>query len=367
MNSYDKAEVREALTLDNIFELLESWGGEPEYNGSGIVAATICHNKPGEGSKKLYYYSSTDLFHCFTGCQESFDIFQLAMKVSVIQQDREIDLNDAVRMIAHRFGIITSTVEQEDDDKLEDWSIFDRYKRVQSIELKDYSVELKEYDTDVLDRLNYKVKLAPWLREGISQDAIESAHIGYYPGRNQITIPHYDMNGRFIGLRGRTLSTEEAEQYGKYRPVVINQLMYTHSLGMNLYNLNKSKDNIKKFGKAIIFESEKSCLQYRTCFGADADISVACCGSNVTLYQMHQLFELGVKEVIIAFDRDFEKIGDDTFKKMTANLTKIHKRFKNYATISFIFDKKMITKHKSSPIDESAEKFLQLYKERIIL
>ena len=367
MNSYDKLEVREALTLDNIFELLEGWGGEPEYNATGIVAATICHNRPGEGSKKLYYYSSTSLFHCFTGCQESFDIFELAMKVSSIQDDREIDLNDAVRAIAHKFGIITSLVNEDNSEKLEDWSIFDRYKRVQNIELKDYSVELKEYDKIILDRLNYKVKLAPWLREGISQDIIESAHIGYYPGRDQITIPHYDSNGRFIGLRGRTLSKEEADLYGKYRPVIINQQMYSHSLGMNLYNLNKSKDNIKKFGKAIVFESEKSCLQYRTCFGAEADISVACCGSNITLYQMHQLFELGVKEIIIAFDRDFEKIGDDTFKRMTQNFTKIHKRFKNYATISFIFDKKMITGHKASPIDEGAEKFLKLYKERIML
>ena len=53
-------------------------------------------------------------------------------------EDREITLNDAVRMIAHKFGIITSNVELEDNDKLEDWSIFDRYKRVQNIELKDY-------------------------------------------------------------------------------------------------------------------------------------------------------------------------------------------------------------------------------------
>lgn len=76
MISYDKKEVREALTLDNIYDLLVEWNGEPEYTAFGIVSATICHNPAGEGSRKLYYYTNTDLFHCYTGCAEpSFDIF----------------------------------------------------------------------------------------------------------------------------------------------------------------------------------------------------------------------------------------------------------------------------------------------------
>ena len=37
-----------------------------------------------------------------------------------------------------------------------------------------------------------------------------------------ITIPHFDKDGRFIGLRGRALCEEEAERFGKYRPLKIN-------------------------------------------------------------------------------------------------------------------------------------------------
>ena len=55
---------------------------------------------------------------------------------------------------------------------------------------------------------------------------------------------------------------------------------------MNLYNLNNSKDNIKLIGKAIVFESEKSCLLYQTYFGIENDISVACCGSNLSIHQV---------------------------------------------------------------------------------
>ena len=46
---------------------------------------------------------------------------------------------------------------------------------------------------------------------------------------------------------------------------------------------------------------------------------------------------------------------------------KLYNKYKNYVTISFIFDKEMITDYKNSPIDEGKDKFLKLFKERIIL
>ena len=55
MINYDKVEIKNNLTLDNIFELLNIWGGNPEYSEFGILSETICHNEPGVGSKKLYY------------------------------------------------------------------------------------------------------------------------------------------------------------------------------------------------------------------------------------------------------------------------------------------------------------------------
>jgi hypothetical protein len=66
-------------------------------------------------------------------------------------------------------------------------------------------------------------------------------------------------------------------------------------------------------------------------------------------------------------DRQFKEIGDNEFKHLTANLTKIHEKYHNTVNISFIFDKNMITGYKASPIDEGQEKFLRLFKERIVL
>ena len=85
MINYDKHEIREQLTQDQVFELISDFGGDPEWAAFGIVSSTICHNAPGEGSRKLYYYENTGLFKCFTGCDEYFDPFQLVIKVAKMQ------------------------------------------------------------------------------------------------------------------------------------------------------------------------------------------------------------------------------------------------------------------------------------------
>ena len=321
---------------------------------------------PGEGSRKLYYYENSGLFKCYTGCDATFDIFELTIKVFNIQQGKQVDLNTAIRYVAARFGIAGEHEEIDLNIPL-DWKIFDNYSRIQEIELKDYNIQLKEYDDSILENLNYKIILEPWLNEGISTKALQEANIGYYPGADQITIPHYDKDGRFIGLRGRTMAQDDIERWGKYRPMKIMGQMYNHPLGMNLYGLNWAKDNIKKIGKAIIFESEKSTLLYMSYFGVENNITVACCGSNISAYQIHMLIEAGAQEIIIAFDRQFKEIGDIEFQHLTNNLTKIHNKWKNEVLISFIFDKNKITNYKDSPIDQGAEIFLKLFKERIYL
>ena len=366
---FDKSEIKNLLNIEDIFNLLYEWGGDPEYTSFGILSATICHNAPGEGSKKLYYYSNSTLFHCYTGCSDpSFDIFELVIKVFEIQHNKKVDLNEAVRYIAMRQGYSGRIEDALEEEGLEDWSILSNYNRIQNIEIGEKkNIVLKEYDDIILSRFNYKIKIAPWLKENISQEVIEKAKIGFYPGGDQITIPHFDADGRFIGVRGRALCQQECELYGKYRPLKVNQVLYNHPLGMNLYGLNWSKEAIGIIKKAIIFESEKSCLLYASYFGWENNISVACCGSSVSAYQIQLLVEAGAEEIIIAFDRQFQEIGDNEFKKLKANLLKLHEKYKNFVKISFIFDSKMLTDYKDSPIDCGPEIFLQLFKNRIIL
>ena len=367
MIDYNKAKVKEALELEDIFALLNEFGGEPEYTSFGIISTTICHNLPGEGSRKLYYYINSTMFTCFTECNGSFDIFELVCKVAKIQWKEEYDLNAAVRWVARRFGISGDSVDGADEDALPDWKIFANYDKIKEINKNHNVQELPEYDPKILSIFNYNIKIEPWLEEGITQEVIEKACIGYYPGKDQITIPHYDQNGRFIGLRGRTLIKEEAEIYGKYRPISINHKLYNHPLGLNLYGLNWSKDNISQMKKAIIFESEKSCLKYASYFGWDNNLSVAVCGSNLSVNQMQLLLEKNVEEIIIAFDKQYQEINTEESKHWEKKLLGIYKKYHNDILITFMWDKWNLLGYKDSPIDCGMDNFLYLFKNRIIL
>ena len=364
---FDKQEIRDCLSDENIFELLEGWGGQPEYCPTGIISKTICHNPlDAEASRKLYYYSNTSLFRCYSECG-TFDIFELVQKVMNIQQHKQLDLNDAVRWIASYFHLNGREENILTDESLEDWNLFANYDRIQDIQYRVPNIILKEYDDIILTRFNYDVKITPWLDEGICQNILNHAEIGYYPGGDLITIPHFDKDGRFIGLRGRTLCQQDGELYGKYRPIKVNGQLYNHPLGMNLYNFNNSRRNIPKLKTAFIFESEKSVLKYQTMFGLDNDIAVACCGSSVSAFQMQLLMDAGAQEIVIAFDRQFQKIGDNEFIQLKKKLLSLYAKYKNYIKISFIFDKNMLTEYKDAPIDRTKEIFLQLYMERITL
>ena len=258
MINYDKQEVREALTTEDVFELVSEFGGNPQYTNFGFTSETIDHNLPGEGSRKLYYYENSTLFTSYTSGSDAFDVFELTMKVFKIQHDQEIDLNDAVRFVAFKFGISGTDEADEDSKDLEDWSILSNYDRIENIEVRaSYSTKLKAYDPSILDRFVYNVNIGPWLDEGISQEVMNRARIGYYPGDEQITIPHFDEYGRLIGLRGRALCKEDADLFGKYRPIRVGAQLYNHPLGMTLYNFDKSKENIRKARIAILFEGKR--------------------------------------------------------------------------------------------------------------
>lgn len=367
MQDYDKKAIREELSIDDYFQLVTEWGGNPEFTPFGFISDTICHNPPGEGSRKLYFYENSDLFKCYTDCDCAFDIFELTIKVAQIQSNRKMDLNDAVRYLAAKFNIVIA-LDDTEDLGLTDWQYLIAYDKINDIPTVNQVPQLKEYDKRILGPLainpNY---LTPWINDHIKPEVLAHAQIGYNFSTDQISIPHFDKDGRFIGLRGRTVVKEDAERFGKYRPMIINKQQYNHSLGLNLYNLNNSKDNIKRMGKAIVFESEKSTLQFQSYFGLENDISVACCGSSVSSYQIQLLIEDRVQEIIIAFDRQFQELGDSEFKRLKAKLLGLHKKYKNEVLISFIFDKHLITSYKASPTDEGPEKFMQLFKERIIL
>ncbi|MBQ5474982.1 MAG: hypothetical protein IIT65_09900, partial [Lachnospiraceae bacterium] len=301
---------------------------------------------------------------CYSGCSDpSFDILELTQKIFHNQKGQDIDLNDAVRYLAIKFNIEGDADEQQDQES-EEWQILNAYARQPQIELKDYHANLKEYDAEILKRFNYDVKIDPWLRDNIGQEALDFAQISFYPGNDQIVIPHFDIDGKLVGIRGRTLVKEDAERFGKYRPLYVNHTLYSHPLGFNLYGINWAKENIKTLGKAIVFESEKSVLQYMTYFGIENSIAVACCGSNFSLYQLQLLKDCNVKEIVIAFDRQWESKNSEEQRLWDKKLIALYNKLKSDVVVSFIYDKDMLTGYKDSPTDNGGDIFMKLFLNR---
>ena len=363
MYKYDKNTLKENLSIEEVFDLVSELGGEPIMGNGLFTARTICH---GGDSHKLYYYANTHLFHCYTGCGDaSFDIYDLVLRVNKTAGVQNFSLSKAVTFVAKYFGYTAETFDFEDNqDASEDWKIINNFKRNKE-KNQQQIVELKIYNNKILRYLPHP-HIIPWENEGIKFDIMESRGICYDPINEGIVIPHYDINGNLIGIRERTL-IKENEANGKYRPAVIGGKMYNHPLGFSLYNLNNSKKAISQFKKAIVFEGEKSTLLYASYFGEDSDISVACCGSNLINYQVKLLLSLGVKEIIIAFDKQFQRIGDEEWQKWVIKLKTLYNKYGNYVNISYLFDKGDLLQYKSSPIDEGKDKFIELFKNRIIL
>lgn len=379
---FNKDDVKNSLTIDQVFELVSELGGEPLMGGGGsfFTARTICHNLIGEGSRKLYYYDNTKLFQCYTDCAGSFDIFELVVKVKNINKEFKIyyDINgkpatrqwqlfDAVSFVAIFFNIEGVTEDFENNQKqLPDWNLFAKYeKRNKVIEVPKQIVELKTYNDSILNNFPTP-KILDWEKEGILHEVCINRGICYNPRTHGIIIPHYDENENLIGIRERTLIKED-EIYGKYKPAILNGIMYNHPLGFNLYNLNNSKINISLMKKVIVFEGEKSSLLYASFFGEENDITVACCGSNLLSNQVDLLLKFGVEEIIIAFDKQFQEVGDKEWKRLTDKLKNLHTKYGAYVQISYLFDKEKLLDYKDSPIDKGPDTFIQMFNERVVI
>lgn len=364
---YDKDKIKEKLTTDMVFDIVYEFGGAPHETSFGFISATICHNIAGEGSHKLYYYENTKLFRCYTGCDSTFDIFELIQKIKKLNNNiSDWSLYDSIRWIAERYNWAPTEEQNNNEEFIPDWTVFERYDKIKKNGIQKDEIILPTFDINILKKLSYP-RIIDWEQEGINKEVMRHNLIGYYPGGGQITIPHFDINNRFIGLRGRAISTEEAELYGKYRPIKINNILYNHPLGLNLYGLNNSKKAISIVKKAIIVEGEKSVLKYASYFGEENNICVACCGSSISAYQVKLLLDLGVNEIILGLDKQFQKSGDEEFIHLTNNLKRFFTKYSSYVNITFLFDKMNLLGYKDSPLDCGKETFLKLYNSRFSL
>lgn len=341
-------ELRQSLTEEQIQAIMIRLGAdEIQDHGEYFTFRTICHNEhPYEAGFNLAYYKDSKLFHCFSECSQTFDIFELVRKRFIIDGEDSYPTSLYFFVLNYADSNLSSTIGRQE------YQAIAHFYEQQPIEFI-----LPEYSSNVLDV--FVEYFAPeWLGDGISGPAQKKYGIKYHIKHNQIIIPHYDPTGRLVGIRGRSLDPEQAERYGKYRPIKIEETLYNHPLALNLYGLDKAKTAISETGVAIIAEGEKSCLQAENLLSKN--VVVAACGNNISKWQVLLLLKYtDIKEIIVAFDREEQQGSNKYYNKLYTMCEK----YKSYCNFSFIYDNQLM-KLKESPFDQNKETLEKLIERR---
>lgn len=348
----DYKQIIDNLDINSIVELMKKLGADRyEEKEKFFIFPTICHNiNSAEASMKLYLYKDTKLFVCYTE-DGNMSIFKF-LKTYYETRQIEYDWFEDIYNVVLNCGNFRP---KEGFDTIQYQSLKDRYR------IKKKQVELEKYPSGILDIFmkNYPVE---WLNDGISRRAMDKYNIKYSVSQNKIIIPHYDINNNLIGIRGRALNEWEIENIGKYMPIQIEKKWYTHPLSLNLYGLNHTKENIKKYGICYIGEAEKFCLQSESF--SFPNCSCAVCGSQFNKYQLDILMKnCRPKEIVICFDKEEKNKEDKYFFK----LYNLCKKYINYCKMSFIYDIENLLKLKESPTDCGENIFKKLLEKRIIV
>ena len=346
--SINYEEIIEQLDDNKVMQLLDKLDIPYQDKGNYLLMPTVCHNENADdASWKLYYYKNTHIFHCYTECgsQSIFTFLKHYYEAKNYEYDWFADIYELIRGCSY----FTEEIQHNNLYK----SIRDDYK------LHKERRELPSYSPLILEAF---IKYYPieWLQDGISKQAMDKFNIRFSITQNKIIIPHYDVNGRLIGIRGRALNKEEIENIGKYLPVQLENKWYSHPLSLNLYGLNQTKQAIKETGIAYLFEAEKSVLQLES-FNLP-NCAAAVCGSKLNKYALDILIRTcHPQEIVICFDKEELPHESVYFNK----LYEICKKYNTYSNFSFIYDKENLLQLKDSPSDRGEEVFKSLLKTRV--
>ena len=327
----DRKQLRESLSPEHIVHLMRLLGAtEYEDRGNYIQFKTICHNiDEADAGFNLSYYKDNHRFYCFSNCH-SMDIFQVIKnRWELLQTGDDTHFENLAYWVMNH-------------SKLD----IDNYSPtfISPINIKDYQnstteIILPEKNHFVLESFTNH-HCAEWLIDGISDEAMDLYNIKYSIGRNAIIIPHYDVHDRLVGIRRRALNPEDVAQ-GKYKPIFIENVSYSHPLGYNVYGLNIVKDEIQRQRRVFIAEGEKAALQGRTMW-RDRNVVVSACGSKINRWQIHLIMKYAnPDEIIVGFDKGLDL---DAIHKMC-------ERYSCYCNFSYICDPFNKLNDKESPFD----------------
>ena len=192
----DYEKIMENLDVDSVISLMQKLGADRYVDkGTHVIFPTICHNvDSAEASMKLYFYKHNKFFYCYTACggMSIFKFLKHYYEERQIEYDWYQDIYEVVRDCSNFQGVDGFAVEKYK-------SLHDRY------EVKRKEKTLPQYPAHVLDCFVHSYP-QEWLDDGITKETMDRFGISYSISQNKIIIPHYDLLGRLVGIRGRALN-----------------------------------------------------------------------------------------------------------------------------------------------------------------
>lgn len=199
---------------------------------------------------------------------------------------------------------------------------------------------------DELLRFDDKILPQEWLDEGISPEEMRKYEIRIDRTANRIVYPVYDNQFRLIGIKGRT-------RYKNYKEMHLQKYMNYNKIGTVDYltGMKQALPYVKASGQVIVVEGIKSVMKidgwgYHNVVSAET--------SEINMAQVIILLQLGVKDVIIAFDKD---VGIDKIKASA-------RKFNKFVNVYMVYDRANLLDEKMSPCDKGREIWEMLYNRR---
>lgn len=356
------------MTIDDYYYIMEKLGASKRLNRF----SAICH-ETNSTKTNLSFDEESRCFYCFSGCNCSYSLLSLIKKNRKLcgENDKTIP---SLKWLCEQLNIEFNFKEEVGKSNT------DRYNWKASLMkyLKNgkKNCELPKYDKDILNFFP-QVYHEDWINYGISEETMEKYNIHYYPYRSQIVIPCYTHDGDLCGIRIRNMNKELTDNgMPKYMPLeLLNGTQYKFQTNMCFYGENFNSEIIKKKKTVMLVEAEKTVMKYDTWF-PNENICLGLFGSAIGKEQIKYLIDLGVENIILGIDSDYEVVetSDNDNEKTKYELfeekvVKLYNQLKPYFLNIYILynNLEFDNCYKFSPTDYTKEQFNQLWESKELI